>query len=101
MPGRCRATRAAPALKNGGIGHPAVIHTRYVFPTQHEEFIMDQQSPPHPVVLGQLQAEISRLETRVQQLDEGRDSAYEKALIRSYEALLDDHRTRLATLRLA
>jgi len=62
---------------------------------------MDQQSPPHPVMLGQLQAEISRLETRVQQLDEGRDSAYEKALIRSYEALLDDHRTRLATLRLA
>jgi hypothetical protein len=49
----------------------------------------------------ELLAAIRQLETRVRELDAGRDSAYEKALVRSYEQALDGYRARLATLRTA
>ncbi|HCU53127.1 MAG TPA: hypothetical protein DIC36_02195 [Gammaproteobacteria bacterium] len=54
-----------------------------------------------PALIGTLLAEIASLETRVMQLNEGRDSAYEKALIRSYENLLENHRSRLSALAVA
>jgi len=45
--------------------------------------------------IGEVQAEIRQIEMRVRELEEGRDSAYEKALIRTYEHLLTLHRQRL------
>ena len=67
--------------------------------------MMNQTSPgysgPFPADIGRLQAEIAHLECRVQQLNEGWDSACEKALIRSYEALLEDRRLQLAALHAA
>jgi hypothetical protein len=44
---------------------------------------------------------IRLLEARVRELDAGGESAYEKALVRSYEQTLNNYRTRLATLRIA
>jgi len=45
-----------------------------------------------------LQVEIRRLEARVQELNDGPESAYEKALLRSYEQVLEGYRARLAAL---
>jgi hypothetical protein len=57
----------------------------------------------HSQALGEreLLAEIGFLEQRVRELNDGRDSAYEKALVRSYEQVLEQHRARLAALRAA
>lgn len=41
---------------------------------------------------------IRLLEARIRELDAGGESAYEKALVRSYELALGNYRTRLATL---
>jgi hypothetical protein len=85
--------------------HQTVIQDCYGAPTQHEEIIMYRMSPvlsnADPALIATLLAEIARLETRVMQLNEGRDSAYEKALIRSYENLLENHRSRLSALAAA
>ena len=49
----------------------------------------------------ELLAEIHYLEAHVRQLNDGRDSAYEKALVRAHEQTLEIKRARLATLRAA
>jgi len=48
--------------------------------------------------IGDVLAEIRQIEARVRELEDGRDSAYEKALIRTYEHLLALHRQRLTSL---
>jgi hypothetical protein len=45
-----------------------------------------------------LHEEIGLLEARLAEISAGRDSAYEKALIRTYENLIRDCRSRLAAL---
>jgi hypothetical protein len=47
----------------------------------------------------ELTQEIHRLENHVRHLRTGDESAYEKALIRTYEHTLKRHRSRLAELR--
>jgi hypothetical protein len=54
-----------------------------------------------PVCEGELVNEIQRLENHLHHLRGGDESAYEKALIRSYETVLADHHHRLAQLRTA
>lgn len=49
----------------------------------------------------ELLAEIHHLEAHVQLLNDGRDSAYEKALVRAHEQTLQIKRARLAALRAA
>jgi hypothetical protein len=46
-----------------------------------------------------LHEEIGMLESRLAEISSGRDSAYEKALMRSYEAMIRDCQSRLANLR--
>jgi hypothetical protein len=45
-----------------------------------------------------LRGEIALLEKRLAELSEGRDSAYEKALMRGYETMIRDCRERLGRL---
>ena len=47
----------------------------------------------------ELRAEIARFEARLMQLDEGNESAYEKALSRAYEQQVHHHRAQLAVLQ--
>ena len=61
---------------------------------------MDQlntHTPPPDVT--DLLDTIRQLELRVRELDAGRDSAYEKALVRSYEQAIASCRARLSTLQ--
>lgn len=47
---------------------------------------------------GWLRGEITLLEQRLAELNEGGDSAYEKALMRGYETMIRDCRERLTRL---
>ena len=49
----------------------------------------------------ELLTDIYRLEAHVRQLNDGRDSAYEKALVRAHEQTLEHMRAYLAALRAA
>ena len=49
----------------------------------------------------ELQDVIRLLEARIRELDAGGESAYEKALVRSYELTLTNYRTRLANLKIS
>ena len=51
-----------------------------------------------PAGVTELVNEIHHLENHLRHLRNGDESAYEKALIRSYEQTLDRHRARLAQL---
>ncbi len=51
--------------------------------------------------LAQVEHEITQLETRLSELALHDDCAYEKAMLRTYEGMLDDRRRRLAQLRQA
>lgn len=56
-------------------------------------------APPHRHLdETELQELIHRIEARIRELDAGGESAYEKALVRSYELSLGNYRTRLANL---
>jgi hypothetical protein len=49
--------------------------------------------------VARVEREIEQLEVRLAQMALHDDCAYEKAMVRAYEGMLDDRRRRLASLR--
>lgn len=55
--------------------------------------------PPMHTEDQRLNEEIGAFKSRLAEISNGRDSAYEKALMRSYETMIQDRQSRLAELR--